>query len=374
MTPALSFLLALRLAGAPAAAQSSDDAEFESADREASAQDSEQKDFATLQAEQVRQFQQGLEEQREQYRKFVLQQWSDFQESSRKEWVDYGKKGDARSKVDFERGKVEVEVLVPVKDKAKVKELAEKKIAEQTRKVLSEKDTAKTEILKDQVRSAEGAPVTPKSADEYVKKELAPKMIVEEKPVVAEDGVPRLKVKVEIPLVENHMTIRAKRYKPQVDAAASRYGLEPALLFAVIQTESEFNPRARSQAPAFGLMQLMPKTAAREAFQFLHHEDKLVSPEYLYDPENNILLGATYLHLLRSRHYGKIRSKDNQQTLMIAAYNCGPGCVGRSVTAGRDVDAMTTDELVRLIKRAAPKETQAYVPRVRERMAAYRSL
>lgn len=335
-------------------------------------------------------FLKGQAEQLSRMREAALKQWTEYHESTTKVWVDYNDKADAFSQVDFEKGKVEVEVLVPLEDvvgkgkaatvkdldaeqKAKLKALAEKKLAEQTREMLAEKDGGRP-VLEGQVKTKEGAPVTEKNAEAFVKKTLAPKMVIEDKPVVAQDGKPRMKVKVAVDLVPDHLKVRAKAQQERVIRAAAKYDLDPALVFAVIHTESEFNPRARSHAPAFGLMQLMPPSGAREAYKYLYKEDKLVTPEYLYDPENNVLLGATYLHMLQTRHFGKIKSPEHRRTLSIAAYNCGPGCVRKNVLKDRDVDALSDAELLAVVKRTVPKETQHYVPRVRERMALYRKL
>ncbi|MBI5209725.1 MAG: transglycosylase SLT domain-containing protein [Elusimicrobia bacterium] len=335
-----------------------------------------------------------MEEQRARVKKLVEQQWTRFQESTNKEWVDYGSKGDTMSKVDFEKGQVEVEVLVPVEEVApekkqkkdvtfselapkqqeRLKAIAEEKVRDQTTKALAQKEEGKDSVLKDQLKTTEGQPVTEKNADEFIKKELAPKMQVEEKPVVAQDGKPRLKVKVKVPMVPDHLKVRAERYVPQVKAAATKYNLDPALVFAVIHTESCFNPMARSKAGALGLMQIVPRTAGNEAYKYLYKEEKVVTPEYLFVPDNNILLGSTYLHMLHTRHYGKVKNPDNRRTLSIAAYNCGPGNVRKTITSKNDVDTLSNEDLTRLVRKLAPKETQEYVPRVQERMGLYRDL
>jgi membrane-bound lytic murein transglycosylase C len=403
---------ALLLLAAFAVPSHAADAELEALEREAAEQEQSQRDAdpAARMAEDVRgarerqaqDVQELSERMRAQYERYLSdlaeqrarleasarRQWTDFQDSTTKTWVDYGASGDARSAVDFEKGRVEVEVLVPVAEvtggakktaaalspaeTAKLRALAEKKLERQTRELLAEKDAQAAPVLEGQLAAADGAPVTEASASRFVHETLAPRMVVADKPVVAGDGTPRLKVTVVVPLVPDHLKVRARRYDARVRESAARYGLDAALVFAVIQTESEFNPRARSQAPAFGLMQLMPKTGAYEAYRFLYKEDKIVSPDYLYDPDNNILLGATYLHLLRSRHFGKVRDAENQRTLMIAAYNCGPGCVRKHVLSKGDPDALSNAELLALVQRTVPQETKLYVPRVRSRMAAWK--
>jgi len=185
--------------------------------------------------------------------------------------------------------------------------------------------------------------------------------------------VPRLLVSVEAAMVPQHMRIRALRYADRIDACARRYGLAPELLFAIIHTESFFNPLARSEAGALGLMQLMPGQGAREAFRSLHRIRRVPGSDYILEPGNNILLGATYLYMLQ-RQFGGVRSEDNRRTLSIAAYNCGPGRLQDTVLSRIDVDRLSHKELVRLLRKRAPKETRDYVPTVESRMALYRGL
>ena len=372
-----------------AAAQGKMRADVDEVDRQ------KQEDWARLSAqmeEQYRDMSRKMAEQSAWFKKSVEQQWTEFKDSTPKEWVDYSLKGDSRSKVDFEKGKIEVEVLVPVEEvaptkknvtsteqldkneQAKLRALAEKKIEEQTRKMVATKEEHKEEILKDQVKTKDGAVVTEKNSGRFVKEQLAPAMVVERKPVVAQDGKPRLKVKVKIDMVPDHLKIRAARYADQIGVYAKKYDMDPALIYAVIHTESEFNPKAKSPAGALGLMQLVPRTAGVEAYKYLYKKDKLVTPEYLFDPGNNIMLGSTYLHMLMTRYYGKIKDPDNRRSLSIAAYNCGPGNVRKRVTSRYDVDSLSNADLVGLIRTLTPRETQIYVPRVEGRMGLYRDL
>ena len=89
---------------------------------------------------------------------------------------------------------------------------------------------------------------------------------------------------------------------------AARHGLSPRLVAAIIEAESEFNPRAVSRRGARGLMQLMPATA-----QSLDVEDS-------FDPLENIDGGVRHLRRLMDRFHGDL-------PLVLAAYNAGEGTV-----------------------------------------------
>jgi soluble lytic murein transglycosylase-like protein len=99
-------------------------------------------------------------------------------------------------------------------------------------------------------------------------------------------------------------------YQAQIEAAAAKYGIDPAVLKGLIKQESGFNPNAGSPAGAQGLTQLMPGTAASLGVTNVH------------DPAQSIDGGAHYLKMQLDR-FGGDYSK------ALAAYNAGPGAVQR---------------------------------------------
>jgi hypothetical protein len=95
-----------------------------------------------------------------------------------------------------------------------------------------------------------------------------------------------------------------------VREAAERHRVDPALVRAVIETESNWNIRAHSRKGAGGLMQLIPTTAQR------------YGANDLYNPEQNIDAGVRHLKMLLERYNGNL-------DLALAAYNAGEGAVDR---------------------------------------------
>lgn len=137
--------------------------------------------------------------------------------------------------------------------------------------------------------------------------------------------------------IDWHVTrLYHEAYAQEVEQAARRYNLDPALVRAVIHAESGFNAQARSPKGAVGLMQLMPATA------------RLLGVANPRVPRENIHGGAKYLADLLVRFKSDI-------TLATAAYNAGPQAVQKY--AGVPPYA----------------ETQVYVQRVRILHQRYRS-
>lgn len=96
-----------------------------------------------------------------------------------------------------------------------------------------------------------------------------------------------------------------------VREAADRHRVDPALVRAVIETESNWNPKAYSHKGAGGLMQLIPTTAQR------------YGAYDVFNPQQNIDAGVKYLRTLLERYHGNL-------DLALAAYNAGEGAVDRA--------------------------------------------
>jgi len=135
-----------------------------------------------------------------------------------------------------------------------------------------------------------------------------------------------------------------QRYAELARTLAPGYGIRPRFALAVIATESNFEPRARSPKDARGLMQLIPDTATR------------FKVRNAFDPAENVHGGLAYLRWLLAYYRGQV-------TLVAAAYNAGENAVDRY----RGVPPYAeTRAYVQRIRRHFPGEEHPYDPSVTE--------
>lgn len=171
---------------------------------------------------------------------------------------------------------------------------------------------------------------------------------------------------------------RASKYSDYVERYASNYELPPSLVYAIMRTESAFNPKAVSIANALGLMQVVPHTAGGEVHAFLTGKRGIPKKELLFTPEHNIQYGTAYLYLLNNRHFKDVSNPISRELCMIAAYNGGPNAVLRSFNRDRDkalakINGLTPEELYDTLVRNLPsQETRDYVVKVVETRNKFR--
>ncbi|MEE2729333.1 MAG: transglycosylase SLT domain-containing protein [Pseudomonadota bacterium] len=185
-----------------------------------------------------------------------------------------------------------------------------------------------------------------------------------------------------MPLPDNRIRKKVVEYRPEVSRNAQRFSLSTDVMMAIIHTESHFNPLARSHIPAFGLMQIVPSTAGRDATRKLYNKSSLLSAQYLYNPKKNIEVGAAYLSVLYYGYLSEIKNPESRLYYTIAAYNAGASSVARAFVgkasfqaAVETINNMTPEQVLeRLITKAPRKETRLYVEKVLKRRAYYATL
>ncbi len=146
-----------------------------------------------------------------------------------------------------------------------------------------------------------------------------------------------------------------------IRAAAQRYGVEPALVKAVVWRESRFHPRTRGRAAEIGLMQLQEE-AAREWAGAEHVQE--FAHEQCFDPGTNTLAGTWYLRKLLRRY----AQTDDPLPYALADYNAGRGNVLKW-----EQGAAATNSAV-FIEQIGFPGTREYVKSVLRRYARYRPI
>jgi soluble lytic murein transglycosylase len=109
---------------------------------------------------------------------------------------------------------------------------------------------------------------------------------------------------------------REHRYDRLIESAATRYGIDPALVSAVVWRESRYQPDSVGKAGEIGLMQVR-EPAAREWARASYVRD--FQESHLYDPGTNILAGSWYLARALRRWAGQ----DDPAPFALAEYNAG---------------------------------------------------
>ena len=455
-------------------AQTADDldASFAKARQELDAARKEFADSADAALADYLEYEAQLFKEYERFRDEVMETWGDsvMVESTRKEWVEYSGDRTSRTSVNWESGKVSIEVLTdPSDDEETVKAKLEKAVSELLASrgstcgfessVLPSKPISDRPLLEGQIdlssygvssdatstapkpfagrevsapaptrgsldlsrnktaaaeRKPAPAPAThgltmaEKMAQQRKEAEAAQQKVKEQAKEEVEKRVKELEALASVPaavvasqtpkvqevkttegaknvvtitmeLVEDHIPKRAEKFKGMVSRHSSTYSVDEPLIYAIMEQESAFNPAAQSWVPAYGLMQLVPKSGGRDAYRYVHKEDAIPSADFLFDPNNNIQLGTGYLKLLMSTTFKKVENAQCRMLCAIAAYNTGAGNVSRAINGTTNIskaiptiNTMSYDQLFAHLKKALPHaETQDYIQKVTTKMQKY---
>jgi membrane-bound lytic murein transglycosylase C len=220
---------------------------------------------------------------------------------------------------------------------------------------------------------------TKESLYHFVKQNVTEKKIqVKKSSKIKTDNI----YKVKISLPQDSTTKRSSIYYADIKREAHKQKIPVSLVFAIIDTESSFNPMARSYVPAYGLMQIVPQTAGVDAYYHLYRKKRLLSSSYLYNSKNNITMGSAYLHILYYKYLRHIKNPTSRLYCTIAAYNTGAGNVARAFVATNNtykaaqlINRLTPDEVyARLLKDLRYSEPKRYLVKVRKKMKVYKKI
>lgn len=179
------------------------------------------------------------------------------------------------------------------------------------------------------------------------------------------------------------MQQRAQPYQAQAQQLAEQLQLPYALVMAIMEVESGFNPLAQSPIPAFGLMQIIPTTVGLEVNKEILKRDGIPTTETLLNASENMNYGSNYLALLRQRYLSGIRDSQSQLFCMIASYTAGANNVAKAFhqdgppnlqAALEKINSLSADEvLATLEQKLSRQENRQYLQRINKAMSSYKS-
>lgn len=283
----------------------------------------------------------------------LVQTWGEKRIASPKEYVKYTDNYQSRALIDFTTGRIQVETLINQESKSALKKAIVSTLLTPNDPsqvdLLSAKPikAGQTPFLVGLVRDHENHAIryawrANRFADYLIKNRYKTR-------TDRVNGHSKVRHSVSFEMLKDYQGQQKHRYQADVLRQASRFHVEPALIYGIIETESAFNPFAISSAPAYGLMQIVPSTAGRDVHQLLYKRPGTPTKNTLFNPSHNIEYGVAYLSILFDRYLVGIHHPKSREYCVIAAYNTGSGNVLKAFSSDRQ-------QAVRIINRLPPQQ------------------
>jgi membrane-bound lytic murein transglycosylase C len=351
-------------------------------------------------------------EEAEKYQAEVSEEWEDPDLSTRTSWVEYSDDLTERTKVDFETETITIEVRNPESAEVSEDTLREEltKLVTKNRAEAFADDVVAQAVerrSRTEIEDLQTAEVEPDGillpyltgsfeAGAAVVTEIVDHMVSRATRTSAPGTDGRTVRRVEVPLtvpeqltkpvdggqIPAQLPRKARSFWIDVNNFAGVAEVEPSLVYAVIESESSFNPLAKSHVPAYGLMQIVPASAGKDATAKLFGQARVLSPSYLYNTGNNIEIGATYLNILYYKYLSGIKDPRSRLYCSIAAYNTGAGNVARAFTGQKRIqpaveviNRMTPQQVYSTLVTKLPyHETRRYLQKVTTKLEKYQEM
>lgn len=296
---------------------------------------------------------------------------SEFEVSDTSKLVKYSDHYLSRSSIDFTSGKIRVETI----DTSNPTNALESAI---TKALLTPKDPRGMDLYSDSEVKFDGKPFLAglikdnEGQDilyEWRAKRYA-QYLVQNKLQTRTDSSGHKVYYVDLQMSDDYQKLAGNSYQAIAQRYAKEFGLDPALVMAIIHTESNFNPYAMSHVPAYGLMQIVPSTAGADSHKLITGNAGVPTKTMLFTPETNIRYGSAYLHILFTRYLQGISDPKSQEYCVIAAYNTGSGNVLRAFHSDRKqaisvINSLSSDQVYkRLTTKLSQDEARRYVQKV----------
>jgi membrane-bound lytic murein transglycosylase C len=365
-----------------------------------------------------------VSQERDRYSGRVSERWDEPELSSPKIWVEYSDDLSERNRVDFENETITLEIVrtgdleiaeesdaYRAKVRARMEELVTKNAAQAfAEDVVAQAVEQRSKKEIGLLRTAEVPPEpilipyltgidtqTPEQAVTAAAygDAIVDEMMKERKTTRTTNRRGETVIKTEVPLAAPQAITEAARAQQakkaggrpasprtlprraaalwgHVNQNAKVAGVSKALVYAVIETESAFDPMATSWIPAYGLMQIVPESAGLDVTETLFGKAQILAPSYLYVGRNNIEIGSTYLKILNTRYLRGIQDPRSRLYCIVAAYNTGVGNVAKAFTGKKrtapaihKINEMTPEQVyITLLADLPHSETKKYLEKV----------
>ncbi|MCE7534915.1 membrane-bound lytic murein transglycosylase MltC [Aliivibrio fischeri] len=315
---------------------------------------------------------QSIEEQLENLANHVHKTWGDkeFLEAGKHRYVKYLDGYRTRAHIDFDKGKIYVSTISQYQPKETLKKAI-------IGTVLMPADPSHVDLFSDKSIPLRGRPFLLGQIKDQENKDIEwPWRAGRYADYLIENKLQTKTIKngkayyVEISMVDDHLEQREFQYADLIKKASKEYDISIDLIYAIIQTESSFNPYAVSHAGAYGLMQVIPKTAGADVFKLVKNKPGIPTKEYLFNPAHNIDTGTAYFYILKNRYLRDIKHPTNKYYSMISAYNGGSGGVFSTFDPSRtkaidEINSLQPNQLYWALTNKHPKaEARRYLEKV----------
>lgn len=323
----------------------------------------------------------------QQYQRELEQEWQNVEISNQEAWVEYSKDLKQKTVVDYAANEIRLSYktsatgdkkdlntpdslnqdLKSLLNRTEYQAINNDPITRLSNEQPSQNNSSQNRILLSELNEVYG------SAD------IATKTLASAAVITSEGTSKGQVVTVIIPLPKKLPLKRAEKYYTSAVKAAKKWNIEAALVMAIAHTESHFNPLARSHIPAFGLMQIVPSSAGKDASKYMTGKSRLLTSTELYEPDFNLATGSAYLSMLQTRYLKGINDPRSRLYCAIAAYNTGSGNVAKAFIGHASmqrafgvINQLSPERVFEILKHDLPyAETRRYLVKVMGHMESY---
>ena len=307
----------------------------------------------------------------------LFEKWGDKKVASPKEYVKYTDEYQSRALINFETGVIQVETLESTDSKTALEQAI-------ITTLLTPEDPSEVDLLSDKPIEATSEPFLHKLVLDHQGQAIRYQWRAQQyaQHLVRSAHQTRQEQKktihfVTFEMVKDHQVESQHKYANYVGQYSRQFKIRTDLIYAIMEAESSFNPYAMSHIPAYGLMQIVPSSAGRDAHQHIYNKPGTPSKDYLFVAKNNIQMGTAYLSILNERYLVRVTHPTSREYCVIAGYNTGSGNVLRAFDSDRAraferINAMRPDQVYNhLVKNLPYQETRRYMQKVTEFQKKY---